>query len=488
MKVLTMTNFNVGRPLFFLILTLIFVNQRSYSQSTSRLFIEVSKVNPKYLAYTDGSAFIPVGLNICWPRFENQEYEILAKMKKYFVLLSQNGGNYTRVWLSAPQFQVENEKEGVYNESIAKRVDFILVLAREHNIKVKFCLEHFRKLTDSPAAFKGSVPFDRPVYHSSNGGPVETMEDFFLTQAGREAYLNRLKFFSDRYKNDPIIFGWELWNEINAVPIEDEKILQRWTSDMLVKAKELFPNHLVMQSLGSFDSEKSRSIYNSYSTLEKNAIAQIHRYLDPGAPLAICQAPMDILASDAVHELLNFDLSKPVIVSEIGAVEAKHAGPSKLYESDSSGMLLHDLLFAPFFAGAAAPGQSWHWNEYIEKKNLWYHFQRFSNAVKDIDPVKENFVSSITEQNGIRIYTLKGNHTTLLWCRGIANTWQSELVKKLPPSRMKNKKIKLDAMNEPSCSIYDPWNDVYKKATIRNAKIKLPEFKRSLVVRIDKLN
>ncbi len=32
-------------------------------------FIRVSKVNPCYLEYSDGTPFIPVGPNICWERF-----------------------------------------------------------------------------------------------------------------------------------------------------------------------------------------------------------------------------------------------------------------------------------------------------------------------------------------------------------------------------------------------------------------------------------
>ena len=38
-------------------------------------------------------------------------------------------------------------------------------------------------------------------------------------------------------------------------------------------------------------------------------------------------------------------------------------------------MILHDVLFAPFFAGAAGAGQIWHWDEYVDKNNLWWQFR-----------------------------------------------------------------------------------------------------------------
>ena len=122
--------------------------------------------------------------------------------------------------------------------------------------------------------------------------------------------------------------GWELWNEINSVSFSEGIAGElEWTREMLPIVKSYFPHHLVMQSLGSFDNEKYQEWYMDFSSLSNNEIAQVHRYLDPGATWDICQAPMDSL----------------------GAVEAHHSGPSKLYESDTLGVLLHDLIFAPFF-------------------------------------------------------------------------------------------------------------------------------------------
>jgi len=46
-------------------------------------------------------------------------------------------------------------------------------------------------------------------------------------------------------------------------------------------------------------------------------------------------------------------------------------GPFKLYEKDKAGVILHDVLFAPFSAGAAGTGYCWHWDKYIDKNGLW---------------------------------------------------------------------------------------------------------------------
>ena len=99
---------------------------------------------------------------------------------------------------------------------------------------------------------------------------------------------------------------------------------------------------------------------------------------------------------------------------------------------------MHDLLFAPFFSGAAAPGQSWHWDYYIEKNNLWWHFGRFNEAIKGINPITEDFQSVFYEDPSLRNHILKGKNTVLIWSRDKASDWQSELVDGKKPAKLNN--------------------------------------------------
>jgi hypothetical protein len=254
---------------------------------------------------------------------------------------------------------------------------------------------------------------------------------------------------------------------------------------MLPKVKAAFPHQLVMQSLGSFDLQRLIEFYRSYMVLPDNEVAQVHRYLDPGANWDVCQAPMDVLASQAVRELRKMVQDKPVVLSEVGAVEANHSGPSELYPLDTTGTLLHDMLFAPFFSGAAAPGQSWHWQLYIEKNDLWWHFQRFVHAIKDIDPVEENYQPFFEEHDSIRCYGLKGKTNTLVWCRNARNNWETELLQHQRPQSV-SVQIPLQLLkcvSPTSVRIYDPWNDTWDNASFRS-EIMIPSIERSVVLRI----
>ena len=197
---------------------------------------------------------------------------------------------------------------------------------------------------------------------------------------------------------------------------------------------------------------------------------------------------MDIICSSAVEELLSYHTGKPVILAETGAVEPHHAGPSKYYPLDTAGILLHDILFAPFFSGSAGAGMSWHWESYVHKNNLWYHFQRFNEAIKGISPIEEKFLPAKAETIAVRVYLLKGKKTNLIWLRDKMNNWESELQKGIAPETLNGIQLnlrELGLMASPGkIEVYDPWKNSWTRVEKANHPFILPDFKRSIVIRL----
>ncbi|HET9279123.1 MAG TPA: hypothetical protein VFN95_13090, partial [Flavitalea sp.] len=321
-----------------------------------------------------------------------------------------------------------------------------------------------------------------------NGGPLDSIRQYLTSSEGQQLFLNKVDFYKKRYGSDTLFFGWELWNEMNAMKGPEDSIFFDWNKKMLGEVKNRFQSNLVMQSLGSFDNDNVRPLYKKMMLLPGNEVAQVHRYLDLGARMEVCHAPMDIICSSAVEELLSYQAGKPVILAETGAVEPQHAGPSKYYPLDTAGILLHDILFAPFFSGSAGPGMSWHWESYVHKNNLWYHFQRFTEAIKGINPIEESFKVAKAETSAARVYILKGKKTTLLWLRDKMNNWESELEKGVAPGVRSGIKLnlrELGLLESPGkIEVYDPWKNTWTRIEKGGASITLPDFKRSIVVRL----
>lgn len=346
-------------------------------RSFRRSFVQVSARDPRYFCLSDGQPYIPVGCNIA-------AMGSVADMEHYLGKMHRNGANFGRVWLNTNLFEIET-RYGEVDTAKLVRIDRLLELADRYGIKIKFCIESFRHIR--PGVNKWDT---KASYHTSNGGPFADADDYITSQRGEEEFLRRVRIFRERYGDHPAVFGWELWNEMNAVETPEEH-LRAWNVRMLPRVKEIFPKNLVMQSLGSLDRESSFPIYEFINRLPPNEVAQVHRYIDEGAELAVCGAPVDSMASDAIAVLRGYGLRKPMLLAESGAVKPVHTGPHPIYKVDTMGSVLHDVLFAPFFSGAAGPGHLWHWDHHIDKQHTWFQMGRFARAVEGVDPLREGF-------------------------------------------------------------------------------------------------
>jgi hypothetical protein len=443
-------------------------------------FVRVSPRDNRYFELSNGHSYVPIGLNMIAPdrAFGSGETNGLRRMDDWFGKLAANGGNFARVWLSSDFWDVEHERAGAYDEAKARRIDALLDSARRHGIRLKLTLEHFRAMSETPRQSWSN----KPLHNVSLGGTATNMADFFAGTASRDQFKAKLDWFAARYGSDPIIFGWELWNEINAVSGGG---YLPWTQVMLPELHRRFPQNLAMQSLGSFDGDYARADYERLTRMPGNDVAQVHRYLDLGARYPVCHEPVDILTADAVRTLLAWKPERPVLLAESGAVERSHSGPSKLYAKDREGTILHDILFAPFFAGAAGPGHCWHWDQYVDGNDLWRHFARFAEVLKQVDVPGERFKPMELENRRLRVYVLKGLRTTLIWCRDRDNNWRTELEEGKPPAPVRES-LNLTACASKSGSwkarAYDPWQAKWSDLQITNRTCDLPEFTRSLVL------
>lgn len=453
--------------------------------SASNVILRTSPRHARYLETGDGSTFIPVGLNLCFPRFAKNNDEGAALMETWLRQLADNRGNYFRLWLGHPFFDPEPDAAGRFDEAAAARLTRLLDLARELGLKAKLTLEHFRRLEPGAEAesFPGAARFWRTQYHVSRGGPARSMDDFWQEPACRRLFLNKLDWLAARFADHPAIAAWELWNEVDAC---QGKGCREWTEFMLPELRRRFPGRLILQSLGSYSGDHVVASYRWLCGLRENDVVQVHRYLDPGAGWPVCRGGMDTMIADAIGALLKQSPERPVLLAEGGAVEANHAGPSKLYETDREGVILHDVLFAAFFAGSAGCGQCWHWDFYVARHALWWHFARFANAIAGFDPVRERATPLAWETPDVRAHSLLGESESIIWIRDARSGWETELAGGLPAPERTGLVLPLPAGLEAprEIEVYDPWSDRRSTLASDAGAVALPAFRRSLVLRL----
>jgi hypothetical protein len=117
----------------------------------------------------------------------------------------------------------------------------------------------------------------------------------------------------------------------------------------------------------------------------------------------------------------------------------------------------------------------------VAPNDLWWHFGRFAEVVKGIDPATENFTPSMVEHPRLRIYQLTGKRTTLFWCRDTHNDWRSELERGEPAEMLTGLSVELPKLRG-RVRVYDPWSGQWTGARLSRGQVHLPDFRRSLCV------
>ncbi|HHX43836.1 MAG TPA: cellulase family glycosylhydrolase [Chloroflexi bacterium] len=452
-------------------------------------FVQVSERDPRYFALSNGDAFCPIGLCLCAPPryplpqgmahfLTSEDTATLgtAEYRRWFRALEAAGANFARLWLSNPCFEPETEVAGELDLARFARLDRIIELARQHGIRLKLCLEHFR-------TFEPGSPFSKVLRHPEDGRSPASMDEWFTEPTWQDLWLRKVGAYIARYGDDPTVMAWELWNEIDCCATSSWEIQRSWTRRMLRTIKAMAPQQLVTNSLGSFDDEHKQALQDDFH-MEEMDFQQVHRYLDQGAPWRICTVDPVAFSVDAVLRARRPD--RPVILAETGAVNDRHTGPFRYYRADYRGILLHDTTFPAFFAGAAGTGQIWHWDRYVDEKHLWHAFRPFADLVAGIALDAEAFRPIDLSTEDAWILGLLGRTHLLLWVRNRADSWHAVLRDEVAPAALAPQDVDLTPLGVTDGTIesYAPWHDDTVGAALDGGTLHLPAVQYAAMVRI----
>ena len=451
-------------------------------------YVEVSKKDKRYFTYSDGTSFYPIGINLAFPRScivsNNQEFGIsnkvsymgLRQYERWFKKCSEAGVNVARIWLGIDYFSPDTEDAETFDLTQFTKIDMLLDLAKKYGIKLKLTIEQFRYfIYDKEESSNVFRNFNKNLY--LDGKACSDSVEWLTDGKWKKAWLNKIEEFAKRYSGDTEIFAIELWNEMNNVGHGE---MHPWNKEMLPKVKELFGDNMVVNSLGSLDSEYVLNLYNDFCW-ELCDFKQIHRYLDQGAkyvdstvnPIEVIQAGVNLIK----------DNSKPLFVAETGAVNNCHSGEFKYYSCDDRGIIFVDCVYTPVFCGCAGCGNIWHWDErYVESKNLYKYFKPLAEMVKEIDFQNEEFETVDFSDEDVYLFVLSGKKTSLAFVRNKNDNWKTVLRDLQIPNVVEKKIINVNCKN---LTVYPIWDEDTTSVQIVNEKIEINNIKYGTIFKFD---
>ena len=198
--------------------------------ATSPGFVRVSRSDPTYFEFSDGSFFYPIGHNLRSPSDRREgahagkalanadEADRLGTRayERWFEAMRRHGENYSRVWMCPWWAGLEWHKDApgyhglaFYNQQNAARLDRIVELAEREGIYI--CVE---TANHGPFSTHIDWQWDRnPLNRVHPGGFLDHATDFFYSDEAQRLHRRRLRYTAARWGYSKAIASWGTMTE-----------------------------------------------------------------------------------------------------------------------------------------------------------------------------------------------------------------------------------------------------------------------------------
>lgn len=454
--------------------------------SSKHGFVRVSKKDNRYFEFDDGSFFYPIGHNIRslndnrYSQLFNRPLAAMSGTINFETWLSDmkaNKENFFETWMAAWHLAIEWKKgyefyEGLgrYNLWNAWKLDWILNLAEKNNIFIQLLIINH----GSVSTYCDQEWQDSP-YNKKNGGFLDSPEEFFVNEEAKKLFKKRLRYIVARWAYSPNILSWELVNEMNLIGASNQfyktPVLAKWYEEMGKYLDEIDPyQHMIT---------------GHYTILYDSDVFKL-----PQVDFVLTNAYYPVNNSNIVDYLKNVEnfnsrFNKPHFVSEYGG--NWNAGPEPLIEAD-----LHNGIWAGAHLPFAAIPLFW-WHNFIEDKNLYYHYRALADYLEGIDRIKERLEKKAIKITGesienIRYLCLASQEKALIWVYGQNSLKRPPL--ETDPSITKNNQCIIENLipGEYMIEFWDTYSGKISQAKIEKSSdvltFVLPEINKDYAIKI----
>lgn len=382
-------------------------------------FVRVSKRDPRYLEFDDGSPYFPIGHNTRSPDDTRHEEQFpwmqrwpegSAAYHRYFSDMARHNENWAEVWCASWSLGLEWSPAwrgyhgvGWYNTLNAWELDRVIESAETNNIHVNLVIHNHGKF-----GLKHDKEWQHNPFNVTLGGYLEKPDNYFTDPRAMRDFRKLMRYTVARWGYSTSLFAWEFWSEHNLCG----------TSDKFHRTPEVVEWHRLMgaavKDIDPFDHMISTHVSGDYTEQNSNTIAlgeidlcPVDAYHNDTNPLGI----VDLLRRTAEY---NNAFNKPVLVTEFGG----SAFAADLRHLENT---LHAALWASTAIPLAGTPMFWWWI-LIEEEGLYPKFEavgRFMQGEDRRDPEMRMAPVAITRndltQTVVRAQCLANRRQALGW-------------------------------------------------------------------------
>jgi hypothetical protein len=314
-------------------------------------FVRVSRADAHYLAHDNGEGYVPVGHNV--PIYHSSNN---MSVKDILEKMAANGENWNRWWMSKSGLGLEWEPTlGWYRQAQAATLDRLLEEAGRLGMHYLLCM-------DTHQDFRADGWKANP-FNAAQGGPCKTAGEWFTNETAKAHYRKRLRYTVARWGYSPHVLCWEFGNEFEGWADAKQETIIAWHREMGPVLAALDPyDHLISTSWWS------KTGPEACWQIPEMDLVQTHSYANNDLNTA--------LESHAFCLTQWNGFEKPHFFAEFG-IRSHNFNP----DADPTGRGIHNTVWAAIASGCCGAPMPWWHENYIEPKNLYFHFQAIRNFV-----------------------------------------------------------------------------------------------------------
>ena len=359
------------------------------AKSDARGGLRVSRANPLYFEFENGSFFYPIGHNVCWNSTE-QYQDQFAKMGKH-------GENWSRIWIAAWNCEIEwTPRDGMYEGGLgryelrqAEKLDAIVRAAEANGLYLQLVLhEHCRLSAQTNPEWHNNP------YNKARGGMCDAPHDFYTHPEARRLARNRLRYIIARWGYSSHVMAWELFNEVDLTDNFRFDTDLAWHKEMIGFIRATDPH--------------GRMTTTSYIS---NPNAKVYRLPEVDYVMSHVYMP-DVISYFSYLNELYAPFGKPHLIGEFG----RHTADG-VDAQDKTGRVLHSGIWAQFMQPAGGNAMSWWWYDLIDPNDLYYHFSALAKFAEGIDRRTRHWTpeTGALESGRERVLAISSPDLVLIW-------------------------------------------------------------------------
>ena len=382
-------------------------------------FVRVSKADPRFFEFDNGSPFFPIGHNIRSPfdtrmdgafPWAQRWAEGSSAYIRYFDSMRQHGETLAEVWTAAWSLGLEwsplwrgYHGVGRYNMINAWELDRVVEAAEKNGIYLNLVINNHGKFsTWSDQEWAGN-PFNL-----ANGGYLNAPEEFFTDTRAQDAFRKLMRYMVARWGYSTRIFAWQLWSELDLVGsyqgLYHRPEVVAWHRQMGQYVRQIDPYAHLISSHVSGDYTRQNPQIMSLPEMDFCPTDAYHGNADPVFIVTLMRQTAEF----------NNPYGKPVMITEFGG--SPHA--SDLKHLDET---LHAALWASTATPLGATPLFWWW-QLIEEENFYPKYSavsKFMAGVDRRDPAMRVSTPVFTREDnavpGLDVQCLKSRNQALGW-------------------------------------------------------------------------